>query len=179
VEKRKILPLPGILPHALVNFMYLPTITLCFQNVPCTVSQGVSCPKEERAARSGLLSFLILVYSTPSFVFLHNLAHVKYLSEFSHGYPSSTSAFVKLFISIASKNCLFIEVPTVALAAYVITRLLTILYAHSFSSVPKCLWSRDSVVVIATSYVLDDRGVGVRVPVGTNIFSSPRRPDWF
>jgi hypothetical protein len=37
--------------------------------------------------------------------------------------------------------------------------------------------SRDSVVGIATSYGLDDRGVGVRVPVGSRIFSSARRPD--
>jgi hypothetical protein len=37
--------------------------------------------------------------------------------------------------------------------------------------------SRDTVVGIATGYGLDDRGVGVRVPVGSRIFSSPRRPD--
>jgi hypothetical protein len=37
--------------------------------------------------------------------------------------------------------------------------------------------SLDSVVGIATVYGLDDRGVGVRVPVGSRIFSSPRRPD--
>jgi hypothetical protein len=37
--------------------------------------------------------------------------------------------------------------------------------------------SRDSVVGIATGYGLDDRGVGVRVPVGSRIISSPRRPD--
>jgi hypothetical protein len=37
--------------------------------------------------------------------------------------------------------------------------------------------SRDSAVGIATGYGLDDRGVGVRVPVGSRIFSSPRRPD--
>jgi hypothetical protein len=36
--------------------------------------------------------------------------------------------------------------------------------------------SRDSVVGIATSYGLDDRGVGVRVPVGSRIFSSPNCP---
>jgi hypothetical protein len=30
--------------------------------------------------------------------------------------------------------------------------------------------SRDSVVGIATGYGLDDRGVGVRVPVGSRIF---------
>jgi hypothetical protein len=39
------------------------------------------------------------------------------------------------------------------------------------------LRSRDSAVGIATGYGLDDRGVGVRVPVGSRIFSSPRRPD--
>jgi hypothetical protein len=37
--------------------------------------------------------------------------------------------------------------------------------------------SRDSVVGIAAGYGLNDRGVGVRVPVGSRIFSSPRRPD--
>jgi hypothetical protein len=37
--------------------------------------------------------------------------------------------------------------------------------------------SRDSSVGIATSYGLDDQGVRVRVPVGSRIFSSPRRPD--
>jgi hypothetical protein len=35
----------------------------------------------------------------------------------------------------------------------------------------------DSVVGIATGYGLDDREVGDRVPVGSRIFSSPRRPD--
>jgi hypothetical protein len=37
---------------------------------------------------------------------------------------------------------------------------------------------RDSVFGIATGYGLDDRGVGVLVPIGLKIFSSPRRPDW-
>jgi hypothetical protein len=35
--------------------------------------------------------------------------------------------------------------------------------------------SRDSVVGLATGYGLDDRGVGVRVPVVVRIFSSPSR----
>jgi hypothetical protein len=35
--------------------------------------------------------------------------------------------------------------------------------------------SRDSSVGIATGYGLDDRGVGARVPIGSRIFSSPRR----
>jgi hypothetical protein len=38
----------------------------------------------------------------------------------------------------------------------------------------KVIWNRVSVVFIATSYGLDDRGVGVRVPIGSKIFSSPR-----
>jgi hypothetical protein len=37
--------------------------------------------------------------------------------------------------------------------------------------------SRDRVVSTVTGYELDDRGVGVRVLVGSSIFSSPRRPD--
>jgi hypothetical protein len=36
---------------------------------------------------------------------------------------------------------------------------------------------RDSSVGIATGYVVDDRGFGVRVPVKSRIFSSPRRPE--
>jgi hypothetical protein len=37
--------------------------------------------------------------------------------------------------------------------------------------------SRNSVVGIATSYGLDDGGVGVRVPLGSKKFYSPCRPD--
>jgi hypothetical protein len=37
--------------------------------------------------------------------------------------------------------------------------------------------SRDNVVGIATGYRLDDRRVGVRVPVGSRIFSSACHPD--
>jgi hypothetical protein len=36
-------------------------------------------------------------------------------------------------------------------------------------------WSQDGVVGIATGYGLDDRGVGVRVPIGSRNFSSPHR----
>jgi hypothetical protein len=38
--------------------------------------------------------------------------------------------------------------------------------------------SRVSSVGIATDYGLDDRGVGVQVPVGSKIFTSVWRPDW-
>jgi hypothetical protein len=37
--------------------------------------------------------------------------------------------------------------------------------------------SRDSSIDIATGYGLDERRVGVRAPVGSKTFSSPRRPD--
>jgi hypothetical protein len=37
--------------------------------------------------------------------------------------------------------------------------------------------SRDSVVGIATTYGLDERAIGVRVPVGSRIFYFPNRPD--
>jgi hypothetical protein len=50
-----------------------------------------------------------------------------------------------------------------------------------YSQIPSVyvpLRSRDSSVGIATGYGLDDWGVGVRVPVGSRIFSSPHRPDW-
>jgi hypothetical protein len=47
-----------------------------------------------------------------------------------------------------------------------------------FVHIPYIFGSRGSAVGIATGYGLDDRGVGVRVPVGSRIFSSTRRPDW-
>jgi hypothetical protein len=37
--------------------------------------------------------------------------------------------------------------------------------------------NRDSVVGIATGYGLDNGGIGVRVPVGSRIFSSTNHPD--
>jgi hypothetical protein len=39
------------------------------------------------------------------------------------------------------------------------------------------LRSRDSELGIAIGYGLDERGVGVRVPVGSRIFFFPRRPE--
>jgi hypothetical protein len=42
---------------------------------------------------------------------------------------------------------------------------------------PFKLPSRDSVVGIATGYGLDDRGIGVQIPIGSRIFSSPRLSD--
>jgi hypothetical protein len=48
----------------------------------------------------------------------------------------------------------------------------------NLSSAKMRVRSRDRSVDIATGYGLDDRGVGVRVPEDSRIFSSPRRPDW-
>jgi hypothetical protein len=55
--------------------------------------------------------------------------------------------------------------------------------AFSYSEMLPTQWifqifgrSRDSAVGIATGYGLEDQEVGVRVPVGSRIFSSPRRP---
>jgi hypothetical protein len=48
----------------------------------------------------------------------------------------------------------------------------------SIFSIKILLYHPDSIVGIATCCGLDNRGVGVRVPVGSRIFSSPRRPDW-
>jgi hypothetical protein len=46
-----------------------------------------------------------------------------------------------------------------------------------FDTVPNRKGSQGSVVGIATGYGLEGRGVGVRVLVGSRMFSSPRRPD--
>jgi hypothetical protein len=43
---------------------------------------------------------------------------------------------------------------------------------------PDFAGSRDSAVGITTGYGLDDWEVGVRVPVGSRIITSPCRPDW-
>jgi hypothetical protein len=40
-----------------------------------------------------------------------------------------------------------------------------------------CQTGAGIAVDIATGYGLDERGVGIRVPVGSRIFSSPRCPD--
>jgi hypothetical protein len=60
-----------------------------------------------------------------------------------------------------------VQKPTVAICTFQIIK-----YVGPLSS-----RSRDSVADIATGYGLDDRETGVRVPVGSRIFSSPRRPD--
>jgi hypothetical protein len=48
----------------------------------------------------------------------------------------------------------------------------------SFDYIPENVESRSSSVGIATGYGLDSRGVGVREPVGSRIFTSSYLPDW-
>jgi hypothetical protein len=67
----------------------------------------------------------------------------------------------------------------VFLLLVVITLRNTLHESYSFASFPGISYRRDSSVGIATGYGLDHRGVGVRVQVGSRIFSSTRRPDRF
>jgi hypothetical protein len=62
-----------------------------------------------------------------------------------------------------------ILIPSTFIACFAFPRYVVSILVHNRS--------RDSVVGIATGSELDDRWVGVRVPVGSRIFSSPRRPD--
>jgi hypothetical protein len=54
--------------------------------------------------------------------------------------------------------------------------LLLLLSSSSSSSLLFYYHQCDSVVSIATGYGLDERGVGVRIPVGSKIFSNSSRP---
>jgi hypothetical protein len=67
-------------------------------------------------------------------------------------------------------GCSAKEKKFIYLSIYLSTAILSLSCFFSFLS-------RDSAVGIATGYGLDDREVGVRVPVGTSMFPSPRRPD--
>jgi hypothetical protein len=57
-----------------------------------------------------------------------------------------------------------------------------LIFVQIFGVDPLYMWllsSRGSVVGTATGYGLDDRGITVRVPVGSRIFTSSHRPDRF
>jgi hypothetical protein len=55
--------------------------------------------------------------------------------------------------------------------------LVIVFISTEFMNIWNTIRSRHRVVIIATGYRLDDRGIGVRIPVESRIFSSPRRPD--
>jgi hypothetical protein len=50
---------------------------------------------------------------------------------------------------------------------------------YSLHLSPQMVSSRDNSVSIVTGKWLDGQGVGVRIPIGSRIFSSPRFPDRF
>jgi hypothetical protein len=52
-----------------------------------------------------------------------------------------------------------------------------VIFEKNYTVRDELLVSQDSLVGVATVYALEDREVGVRVPVESRIFSSPRRPD--
>jgi hypothetical protein len=70
---------------------------------------------------------------------------------------------------IFENNFRHILIPVTSIINFTIMLIMQIMY--------KVKRSRDSSVGIATGHGLDGRGVWVRVPVGSRIFSSPRRPD--
>jgi hypothetical protein len=51
------------------------------------------------------------------------------------------------------------------------------LLKDNFTDRPRVAGRWDGLVGIATTYKLDMRGIGVRVPVGSRVFSSPHPPD--
>jgi hypothetical protein len=69
--------------------------------------------------------------------------------------PNINTSFIPKFISLTVLSIILIKHSS----------------AHSLGK------SWDSAVSIANGYGLDDRGVGVWVPVGSRIFTSPCRPD--
>jgi hypothetical protein len=92
-------------------------------------------------------------------VFSHSVTGPCHMSPFVHPifiiFPASKSSLVAWFRTLSWSDFLSVLLQTPVLFLIV----------------------QDSVVGIATGYGLDDWEVGVRVPIGSRIFSSPRRPD--
>jgi hypothetical protein len=112
--------------------------------------------------------FLLILLRVLLFYLIHILFIPFFLSPFT--FPLSTpsphppSTFFLLFLLYSS--------------SYSISSFsLFLLSFYFYSSYCFSIRSLYSIVAIATGYGLEDRGVGVRVPVGSRIFSSPKRPD--
>jgi hypothetical protein len=87
----------------------------------------------------------------------------------------SCSFIILLTSSAVAFNILYVTVSFVIVS---INRSHTILKTRLLFLQQVYLYrGRDSSVGIATGYRLDDRGVGVQVPVVSRIFSCPHRPD--
>jgi hypothetical protein len=112
--------------------------------------------------------------------------YIKPCYELSQNLPKNERIMCTIYITkISGKNCLLSLHTTQT--AWKTSRPIILLLLRNFEDC-SAWWdiyvmyqprtrSRDSVAGIATSYGLDDRGVGVRVPVGSRIFSSTDRPD--
>jgi hypothetical protein len=110
-------------------------------------------------------------------------------TDFTSSFPidSINSAFKRSDITVFLRNVLthakiekhlsHSERSLVVLQCFQQFRCFTKYYFHIIISYTLLTGSRVSAVGIATGYGLDDRGVGVRVPVGSRIFTSPCRPD--
>jgi hypothetical protein len=88
-----------------------------------------------------------------------------------------TPFFMSILHAIETPNCTHIYYSTQSCLSTVLHLYLreTSLYIFKVQCIER--ESRDSAVGIATGYRLDVRGVGVRVPIGSRIFSFPRRQD--
>jgi hypothetical protein len=101
-----------------------------------------------------------------------NRSIVKLICMYGPPLPLSDPKNLFLFIIV-----LLFRIPFLRLLFHLLRySLLLFLLPFLFFLSLHLLRSRDSVVGIATGYGLEGGGVGVRVPVGSRIFSS-RRPD--
>jgi hypothetical protein len=88
--------------------------------------------------------------------------------EIIYGYSGKSGVSTCLhFIKLYNQNC----VTRLRIQCQVSSYAFALLTSPIFSPM-----SRDSSVGIATCYGLGDRGVGVRVPIGSRIFSTLSRP---
>jgi hypothetical protein len=94
-------------------------------------------------------------------------------------FPFALPGFVSFFSVYYTCPSHFLHISISALLFFIYAIFLVFLTPLFYISYSFLKRSRDSVVGIVTGYGLDDRGVGVRVPVVPRIFSSPHRPDLF
>jgi hypothetical protein len=111
--------------------------------------------------------------------------YIKHFSYFDTDYPTSGLIVTGLprvyFMALTAKQqYIYIYIGmSVQIAAGTTTASTDVcdVILSRYWQIPSTVRSRDSAVGIATGYGLYDRGVEVRVSVGSRIFSSPRHPE--